>query len=104
MLPNYIITRVQYSKNSNGNTVISNAKVGKINKEKESVSIPISWTRQEIVEKLEKKYTFATATEESDKTYKVGADIIIVEINDVKYIRTDGNETEADNLGELPSF
>ena len=104
MLPDYIITRVRYSKNSHGNTVISNAKVGKISKETESVSIPISWTRQEIVEKLEKNFTLQTAKENPNGEYELGANVRPVEIGDVKYIRTDGNKTEADNLGELPSF
>ena len=33
-----------------------------------------------------------------------GADIHVVEVNNTKYLRTDKNKTEADNLGELPVF
>ncbi len=35
---------------------------------------------------------------------KGGAKVEIIRVKGIKYLRTDGNSTEADNLGELPEF
>jgi len=59
--------------------------------------------REEIVRLLENEYDVATAYNEGGKWQK-GDEVGIVEIRGTKFIRTDGNSIEEDNLGELPEF
>ena len=61
-------------------------------------------SRSEIVRCLENNVTFVTAYKKDDKNWKKGDDVRIVKINGTKFIRTDGNSIEEDNLGELPEF
>lgn len=63
----------------------------------------ISKTRVEVINLIENKHNFKTLLE-SNGQYKFGDDISIVIIQSKKYLRTDGNRIEADNLGELPEF
>ena len=37
-------------------------------------------------------------------SWRQGADIHVVTVNGREYLRTDRNEVEEDNLGELPEF
>lgn len=60
-------------------------------------------TRPNVVSLLDGRKTIITAYQRDGKWQK-GDKVGIVEINRVKYIRTDGNKTEADNLGSLPLF
>lgn len=61
------------------------------------------WQRGEVVSSIEDDNTFITVIKE-DKEWKKGEDVHIIEVNDEKYMRTDNNETEEDNLGKLPEF
>jgi len=62
------------------------------------------YTRKEIVTKIEKGYTVKTCIQIAGDNYKDGANVGIYSFNGVEYITTDPNNTEADNLGELPTF
>jgi len=59
--------------------------------------------RKYVVASLKAGNKFITATLK-DKKWHVGDDVEIVTINRVDFIRTDGNSTARDNLGELPEF
>lgn len=56
-----------------------------------------------VVSEIEKGTTFVTAYKQGTKWSK-GDEVGIVEIRGQKFIRTDGNSIEEDNLGELPEF
>lgn len=62
------------------------------------------WKRDSVVKSLEDDKTFVTITKSSDDKWKKGTDVHIIEVNSKKYIRTDGNKKESDNLGSLPEF
>ncbi|MGB5100250.1 MAG: DUF3892 domain-containing protein [Methanothrix sp.] len=59
--------------------------------------------RLNVVSLLDGGNTIITVYQKDGKWQK-GDRVGIVEINRVKYIRTDGNKKEADNLGSLPTF
>ena len=61
------------------------------------------WSRQQVVSAIERGTTFVTTFKKEGKWTK-GEDVHVVEIRGVKYIRTDKNSIEADNLGELPEY
>ena len=62
------------------------------------------WTRQSVVSSLEDGKSFVTITKSSDGKWKKGEDVHIIEVKGKKYIRTDANKRESDNLGKLPEF
>jgi len=73
------------------------------------LSGPKDFLRQTVVEAIEGGHTFVTLTEQpvipgKPKTFNVGPNVIVVEIRNEKFIKTEKNETEDDNLGELPEF
>ncbi|MPM00965.1 hypothetical protein SDC9_47202 [bioreactor metagenome] len=45
-----------------------------------------------------------TAYKKSDGKYYKGAEVNVVKIDGVKYIRTDKNSTKRDNLENLPTY
>ena len=61
-------------------------------------------TRMDVVNLLKNKKTFVTTYKNDAKKWTRGDDVSIVEIKGIKFIRTDGNTIEEDNLGELPEF
>lgn len=63
----------------------------------------VEFTREDVVARIDKGETFVTIVKKDSK-YQKGEDVRIVKINGVKYIRTDQNQTESDNLGELPEY
>lgn len=62
------------------------------------------WTRLEIVKKIENGRTFVTIFKTENGKWRKGEDVHVIEIRGKKYIRTDKNEIEEDNLGSLPEF
>lgn len=61
------------------------------------------WARSQVVKEIENTHTFVTIRKVDGK-WQRGEDVRIIIVNGVKYIRTDSNNTEADNLGNLPDF
>ncbi len=59
--------------------------------------------REKVVELIESGKTFVTATLKNNK-WKNGEDVGIVTIGNIKFIRTDRNNTAEDNLGKLPEY
>ena len=70
----------------------------------EKLGAASEWYRASVISKLEEGTSFITILERSDDRWKKGKKVHIIEVNQKKYIRTDTNKTEADNLGELPTF
>ncbi|MFA5835899.1 MAG: DUF3892 domain-containing protein [Bellilinea sp.] len=69
----------------------------------EKLGNKVEFTREDVVAKIDSGITFITVTDKDGKWTK-GEDVRIVRINDVKYIRTDQNQKESDNLGSLPEY
>jgi hypothetical protein len=61
-------------------------------------------TRATVVERLKAGYTFVTLYKNNAGNYNRGAEVRIVRIEGVDYIRTDADATKKDNLGSLPRF
>lgn len=61
-------------------------------------------TRQWVVQQIENKVVFVTATETTQGNWKVGEEVQIVVINGTKFIKTEPDNELRDNLGELPEF
>ena len=60
-------------------------------------------TRSVIVDSINKNYSYVTARHVNEK-WKKGDTVIVYALGGEYFIRTDGNKTKADNLGELPEF
>jgi hypothetical protein len=61
-------------------------------------------TRTEVISNLKKGKTYGTTVVGENKKWKKGETVKIIKIREKEYIRTDRNETEKDNLGNLPEF
>lgn len=59
--------------------------------------------REDVIRELENNIRFVTVYKKEGKWVK-GDNVGIVKVNDKKFIRTDGNTIEEDNLGNLPTF
>ncbi len=62
------------------------------------------WSRSQVVSSIESGDSFITILKSEDGKWKRGEDVHIIEVKGEKYIRTDKNEIEKDNLGDLPEF
>ena len=60
--------------------------------------------RSTVVSNLKKGKTYMTSLKNKEGKWNKGAHVEIIKINGEEYIRTDGNQTESDNLGELPEL
>ncbi len=59
--------------------------------------------RPHALKAIENGVSFATLVEHNGNHSK-GADVRLIEVNGVKFLRTDLNKTAADSLEELPEF
>ncbi|MDP8269676.1 MAG: DUF3892 domain-containing protein [Candidatus Tenebribacter davisii] len=57
-----------------------------------------------VVSNIEKGYTYCTITKSKDNEWNKGENVHVVVVDGSKYIRTDNNNTEKDNLENLPKF
>ncbi|MDD2890229.1 MAG: DUF3892 domain-containing protein [bacterium] len=64
---------------------------------------PEIWFRKEIISKIEEGSVFSTVYKD-EGVWKRGEDVDTIEIEGVKYIRTDRNRSGEDNLGNLPEI
>lgn len=62
------------------------------------------WSKNEVVSAIERGTSFITIKRTAKEQWSQGEDVRIFEMRGVKFIRTDANRTESDNLGELPEF
>jgi len=59
-------------------------------------------SRSWILDRMDNRYSFCTITKGGDGQWRKGARVNIVTVMGVRYLRTDANYTESDNLGALP--
>lgn len=59
--------------------------------------------RGALIESIERGETAVTAYKRGG-IWQMGARIEVVKVDGEKFLRTDGNQTKADNLGDLPDF
>ena len=64
--------------------------------------LDVEQTREEVVESIENGEVYVTIISLDPVAY--GDQVHVVEMNGEKFIRTDGNETDHDDLGTLPTF
>jgi len=60
--------------------------------------------RETVVANIKKGKTYMTILKNKEGKWDRGAPVEIIRINGKEFIRTDKNQTESDNLGELPEF
>ena len=60
--------------------------------------------RSWVVDKIESGKTFITVTTNKEGDFLKGQEIHIIKVNGKKFLRTDQNSTENDNLENLPEF
>ncbi len=96
----YLVSAVRYS--NSDRKYISQLRVHK--DEGESVGADFELYKNDVVSKINEGYSFVTIIKNSDKKWAKGQKIIVFSRNGINYLRTDANNIEADNLGELPHF
>lgn len=95
----YLISAVRYNA---AETHIDKVQVRQ--DEGDSVGSPSTVERTTVVSRLEAGYTFVTIVKGANDKWQRGAKVRIVTVKGKKYIRTDADATEEDNLGSLPRF
>jgi hypothetical protein len=63
--------------------------------------IPLN--RNDIIQKIRLNNTVITLYKENEG-YKDGDKVIVYEVDNEKFIKTEGNNKKVDNLGELPRY
>lgn len=70
----------------------------------ESVGEGKTYTRQTIVNAINKGTTFFTIYKNSDGKWSKGQKVYVIKVNGVSYLKTIDNGKEEDNLENLPEF
>lgn len=70
----------------------------------DSLGTGVLWSRQQVITAIESRFTFTTVVAGSDGKWYRGADVNIVYVGSEKYLRTDRNQSRADNLDNLPEL
>lgn len=79
----------------------------RIYREEEGLSSPSTFTRQNVVTSIEEENEanrWYTCEETNENHYSRRSEIHVYRTDNDAFIRTDRNETEEDNLSELPDF
>ena len=97
-MADYGITGVKY--NSIGK-YIEWVKVGKFTGS--SFGIRENWLRTKVISESEEGKTFITVLKQGDRLKK-GLEVNIVTVDGKKYIRTDNDSKNSDNLKDIPEF
>ena len=97
---NFAITGVRYDE---GHSFINNCQVRKYH---DSVlDTPETLSRQTIISSIKMGKTYVTAIKSpSSGKWECGADVEIVNIEGIDYLRSDRNRTRKDNLENLPEI
>lgn len=94
----YVIVKVKYSEGHDHIVEVKICEDNGANLGEEKII-----KRQDVINLLKKGKTFITAYA-GDKGYRRGAEVHKVVIDGYEYIKTERDNTKADNLGELPEF
>jgi hypothetical protein len=62
------------------------------------------WSRQSVVNSIKSGKTFTTIIKNSDGKWLKGAEVTVVNVDGVDYLKTEPNKSKGDNLGNLPEF
>lgn len=92
----YLIYTVRYNKEPKR---IASVKTHEDKGDKISSS-DLSFTRDEVIQKIKNGVSFCTIYKDKEQWYR-GRDVIVTSNN---FIKTEPNEKEEDNLGELPEY
>ncbi|MDX7730391.1 DUF3892 domain-containing protein [Aeromonas caviae] len=95
----YLISEVRYNSQ---HTHIDQVKIHEDNGD--SVGEAKVYTRQAIVDAINKGVTFFTVYKNNQGTFNKGQKVYVIKVNGVGYIKTVDNKKEADNLENLPEF
>lgn len=98
--PDYVITKVTYD---NDHSRITHVKRGKYDSSSNEIKARSSVSRQKIVNSIESGNEHYTAPKK-DGGYTWGDEVEVFPIDGEKFIRTDGNKVEGDNLENLPKY
>jgi len=96
---NYGISAVRYDR--------SHSRIAKLRIHRddgEQIGSALSSTRQEVVDLIQTGFSFVTILEDSDGNWTKGQPVEIVEIGGVEFLKTESNDSEGDNLENLPEF
>ena len=70
----------------------------------EKIGVARAEDRMTIVANIKKGKSYCTILKGQDGKWKKGMRVDIVRVGQKEFIRTDGNQKESDNLGELPEL
>jgi len=65
---------------------------------------PETWTKEEAIIMIANRFKEVITVYRDGQNWSKGSRVQAVRVGQSYYIRTDANEIEADNLGELPEF
>lgn len=69
----------------------------------DTIGTPTEASKNDVVTSIESGKTFVTITK-NGTSWNEGEDVRVINVNNNKYLRTDRDNTPADNLGSLPRF
>jgi len=95
----YAVTAVQYNHDETEIKQVERYEVGE-----SSLLNKTTVGRATVVADIESGSDYTTALKNDNDKWSLGEEIHVLEINGEKYIRTDQNNTEEDNLEDLPTF
>lgn len=101
--PRYGISAVQYDNDENR---IANVQAHRLSQDDKLSGLGI-YPRAAVIQAIEeKRLTLVTLPEAFDGKYTIGSPIVVVEINEQKFLKLSDalNQTEADEIGSLPKF
>ena len=99
--PDYVITTVRYD---NEDTRIKQVKRAEYDPEENKFGSRSEKSRQSVVSSIESGNEYYTVPPDGDGGYTWGDKVDVMQVNGEKFIRTDGNKVEGDNLENLPAF
>jgi hypothetical protein len=62
------------------------------------------WSRKDVLSKMDDDKTFVTILKGDDDRWKKGEDVHIVRVDEQRFLRTDANKRDQDNLENLPAY
>jgi len=93
----YLISAVRYD--------ASGSRIQQVRVHGTTVGPASIWRRAEVARAIVRRgCSFCTIRKSTDGKWRHGADVHVLRLRGELFLRTDGNATEADNLGELPEF
>ncbi|WP_158093589.1 DUF3892 domain-containing protein [Halorubrum sp. SD683] len=99
--PDYVITKVSYDSD---HSRITHVRRAEYDNSENSFGPTTEKSRQTVVDSTESGYEYYTVPPKGDGGYTWGDSVEVIPIDGEKFIRTDGNEVEGDNLEELPEY